>query len=399
MPSKKKKLTPLQKEYNKQYRAYIKRIKSAREAGFLIPEEKVKIKKDKPRTRDIEALKKVTRKSLQEEVKKKKLEFVSPLTGEVITGGRAVDISRKRRPVYFEPERPNYERPTTFEEAMFIKDRINDYFKKYRVPESVKEWQAERIMETQLKTIRGHDFNFDKWKKQEQNNGWLFKDPNRPLEQEEISYIQSKINKDIDEDEFKDDFGHVTIVSEYIDDLRGWNPEYNYYDKYFENQRKTGQYPSDIFDLHEEYEPVFEEKTRDINERPETVRRPSSDIASDPLETIALNNLQSRLESVEPTGESYSKNKQHQKGIIARQNKQRLQYWLEEKINHYGISEVDKALQRASNSGRAFQVYLLYSDEKMSAYLTDLENFLLDKSDYYETAEMIESGDDNGDEY
>ena len=35
----------------------------------------------------------------------------------------------------------------------------------------------------------------------------------------------------------------------------------------------------------------------------------------------------------------------------------------------------------------------------MSAYLTDLENFLLDRNDYYETAEMIESGDDNGDEY
>ena len=399
MASKKKKLTPLQKEYNKQYKAYIKRIESAREAGFLIPEEHVKIKKDKPRTRDIEALKKVTRKSLQQEVKKNKLEYVNQFTGEILTGGRAVDISRQRRPQYIEPERPNYERPTTFDEAMYVKDKIQDYFKTYKVPESNKDFMAERIMETQLRSIRGPEFDFDEWKKQEQKNGWLFKDPNRPLEKEEIEYIQNRINTDVDEDEFKDDFGHVTIVSEYIDDLRGWNPEYNYYDKYFENQRQTGQYPSDIFDLHEEYEPQFEEKTWDRNERPSTVNRPSSDIASEPLETIALNNLQSRLESVDPTGESYPKNKQYQKGVIARQNKQRLQYWLEEKINRYGMSEVDKALTRASNSGRAFQVYLLYSDEKMSAYLTDLENFLLDKSDYYETAEMIESGDDNGDEY
>ena len=63
MPSKKKKLTPLQKEYNKQYKAYSKRIERAREAGFIIPENYIKIKKEKPRTRDIEALKKVTRKS------------------------------------------------------------------------------------------------------------------------------------------------------------------------------------------------------------------------------------------------------------------------------------------------------------------------------------------------
>ena len=73
MASKKKKLTPLQKEYNKQYKAYLKRIESAREAGFLIPEEHVKIKKEKPRRRDIESLKKVTRKSIQAEVKKGKL--------------------------------------------------------------------------------------------------------------------------------------------------------------------------------------------------------------------------------------------------------------------------------------------------------------------------------------
>lgn len=399
MASKKKKLTPLQKEYNKQYKAYIKRIESARQAGFLIPEEHVKIKKEKPRRRDIESIKKVTRKSIQEEVKKGKLEYVSPFTGEIITGGRAVYISRKRKPIYIEPERPNYERPTTFEEAMFIKDRINDYFSKYRVPESNKEFMAERIMETELRTIRGPEFNFDEWKEQEKNKGWLFKDPNRPLENEEIEYIQNRINRDVAEDEYKDDFGHVTIVSDYIDDLRGWNPEYNYYDKYYENQRQTGKHPTDMFDLHEEYEPQFEEKTWDRNERPETVRRPSSDIASEPLETIALNNLQSRLESVEPTGESYPKNKQYQKAITARQNKQRLQYWLEQKINDYGIREVDIALQRASNRGRAFQVYFLYSDEKMSSYLTDLENFLLDRNDYYETAEMIESGDDNGDEY
>lgn len=397
MASKKKKLTPLQKEYNKQYRAYIKRIKSAREAGFLIPEEKVKIKKNKPRTRDIEALKKVTRKSLEEEVKKNKLEFVNPFTGEMITGGRAVDISRKRRPIYFEPERPNYERPTTFEEAMFIKDRINDYFKKYRVPESVKEWQAERIMETELKTIRGHDFDYDKWKKQEQNNGWLFKDPNRPLEQEEISYIQNKINKDIDEDEFKDDFGHVTIVSDYIDDLRGWNPDYNYYDKFYENQKRTGKYPTDMFDLHEEWEPQYQEPSFDRNERPSTIERPESNIANEPIETIALDNLRERISNVELSGESY-KSRAHEQSTkdrifkhMADTNKSILERKLDELIEKYGPSYVDEAIRKANASGRAFQEYFLYRGSIMGQYLTDIEHFLLNRDYYYTEADELEN--------
>lgn len=397
MASKKKKLTPLQKEYNKQYKAYIKRIESARQAGFLIPEDYVKIKKEKPRRRDIESIKKVTRKSIQAEVKKGKLEYVSPFTGEVITGGRAVDISRKRKPIYIEPERPNYERPTTFEEAMFVKDRINDYFSKYRVPESNKEFMAERIMETELRTIRGPEFDFDEWKEQEKNKGWLFKDPNRPLEKEEIEYIQNRINRDVAEDEYKDDFGHVTIVSEYIDDLRGWNPEYNYYDKYFENQKKTGKYPADIFDTHEEWEPEYEEPTWDRNERPSTIERPESNIASEPIETIALDNLRERISNVELTGESYKSrvHEQSTKDRIFRQmadnNKTILERKLDELIEKYGPSYVDEAIKRANASGRAFQEYFLYRGSIMGQYLTDIEHFLLNRDYYYVEADELEN--------
>ena len=91
---------------------------------------------------------------------------------------------------------------------------------------------AERIMEQNLRTIRGQEFNFDEWKEQEKKNGWLFKDPNRPLEQEEINYIQAKIDEDIET-------GVEPIVGEYVDDLRGWKPEYNYVDKYYENEKKS----------------------------------------------------------------------------------------------------------------------------------------------------------------
>lgn len=390
MASKKKKLTPLQKEYNKQYRAYIKRIESAREAGFLIPEEHVKIKKEKPRTRDIEALKKVTRKSLQQEVKQNKLEYVNPFTGEILTGGRAVDISRQRRPQYIEPERPNYERPTTFDEAMYVKDKIQDYFTTYKVPESNKDFMAERIMETQLRSIRGAEFDFEEWKKQEQKNGWLFKDPNRPLEQEEINYIQAKIDADLET-------GVEPIVGEYVDDLRGWKPEYNYVDKYYENEKKSGNNPVDLFDLRPEQTLQEIGSTWDRNERPETIDRPESNIAESPIETIAIDNLRERISNVELSGESYKSriHEQSTRDRIFRQmvesNKTILERKLDELIEKYGPSYVDEAIRKANASGRAFQEYFLYRGSIMGQYLTDIEHFLLDRDDYYVEADELEN--------
>lgn len=390
MASKKKKLTPLQKEYNKQYRAYIKRIESAREAGFLIPEEHVKIKKDKPRTRDIEALKKVTRKSLQQEVKKNKLEYVNPFTGEILTGGRAVDISRQRRPQYIEPERPNYERPTTFDEAMYVKDKIQDYFTTYKVPESNKDFMAERIMETQLRSIRGPEFDFEVWKKQEEKNGWLFKDPNRPLEQEEINYIQAKIDADLET-------GVEPIIGEYVDDLRGWKPEYNYVDKYYENEKKSGHIPAELFDLN--HENIIQEYglVWDRGERPETVERPESNIAESPIETIAIDNLRERISNVELSGESY-KSRIHEQSTrdrifrqMAESNKTILERKLDELIKKYGPSYVDEAIRKANASGRAFQEYFLYRGSIMGQYLTDIEHFLLNRDDYYVEADELEN--------
>lgn len=392
MASKKKKLTPLQKEYNKQYKAYIKRIESAREAGFLIPEEHVKIKKEKPRTRDIEALKKVTRKSLQQEVKKNKLEYVNPFTGEILTGGRAVDISMRRRPRYIEPEILNYERPTTFEEAMQIKDKINEYFKKHRVPESNKKAMGEAIIGHELSLMRGHPIDFDEFKRQEQESGWLFKDPNRPLEQEEIKYIQDKI--DTPETDGK-------ILGEHIEDLRGWNPDFNYYDKYFENEKEKGQLPVDLFELKDDSIKEKEIGSKwDRGERPETIERPESNIGETPLETIALDNLRERIRNIELSGESY-KSRVHSQSIrdkifktMADNNKNVLEQRLDALVKKYGASYVDAAIAKANATGRAFQEYFLYRGTIMSQYLIDIEQILLDRSEYYQIAEQVESGDE-----
>lgn len=401
MASKKKKLTPLQKEYNKQYKAYIKRIESARQAGFLIPEERVKIKKEKPRTRDIESLKKVTRKSIQAEVKKGKLEYVSPFTGEIITGGRAVDISRKRKPVYIEPERPNYERPTTFEEAMFVKDRINDYFSKYRVPESNKEFMAERIMEQNLRTIRGQDFNFDEWKEQEKNNGWLFRDPNRPLDPEEVEYIQSIYDQQHSETTEGQLFKPKKVLPELIEDLRGWNPDFNYYDEFLDEELAQ---KDNVFNQVNEYvEDQFKDYSRRDHdgpwERPKTEKRASSDTSEEPIEYMNINNLLERLRAINIEGKYYSGTVKYEMVSKAQHNRAMLDNFLYNNMKYGNADALDKALAEQNATGRAFQVWFLYKGTVMAEYLEDLEHLMFSKDNYYENAERVENAFEGEDDY
>ena len=401
MPSKRKKLTPLQKEYNKQYKAYIKRIESAKQAGFLIPESYVKIKKEKPRARDIESLKKITRKAIEVEVKKGKLEYVSPFTGEVISGGIAVDISRKRKPIYIEPERPNYERPTTFEEAMYVKDRINDYFSMYNVPESNKEFMAERIMETQLRTIRGPEFDFEEWKKQEQESGWLFKDPNRPLDQEEINYIQREYDaqhKDTPEGQL---FKPKKVIPQMIEELRGWNTKFNYYDEYLDRElaetnnvfNQVNEYPEDQFrkyktDTHDGY-----------YERPKTEQRKSQATAEEPMEYININNLLMRLRAVEFTGRYYGKDRRQYYVSLAKLNKDTLVNFIYGEMGHGNAKKLDQALQYQNEHGKAFQVWFLYDGQVFGEFMADLERLMFSKEAYYVNAEDFETAFDGEDNY
>ena len=107
-----------------------------------------------------------------------------------------------------------------------------------------------------------------------------------------LDSIQAKIDADLET-------GVEPIVGEYVDDLRGWKPEYNYVDKYYENEKKSGNNPVDLFDLRPEQSLQEIGSTWDRNERPETIDRPETNIAESPIETIAIDNLRERISNVE----------------------------------------------------------------------------------------------------
>ena len=121
-------------------------------------------------------------------------------------------------------------------------------------------------------------------------------------------------------------------------------------------------------------------------------------VGETPLETIALDNLIERIRNIELSGESY-KSRVHSQSIrdkifktMADNNKNVLEQRLDALVKKYGASYVDAAIAKANATGRAFQEYFLYRGTIMSQYLTDIEQILLDKSEYYQIAEQVESG-------
>ena len=75
-----------------------------------------------------------------------------------------------------------------------------------------------------------------------------------------------------------------------------------------------------------------------------------------------------------------------------RKEKNVLEERLDALVKKYGASYVDAAIAKANATGRAFQEYFLYRGTIMSQYLTDIEHILLDKDEYYQIAEQVESG-------
>lgn len=379
------KKTQIEKEYDKSYKNYLRRIKSAREAGFLIKEESVRPKIEKPTKTEIQALSNITRESIKRKTLTGEVEYISPQTGEILSYTQAYRESRKRTPK--QPVIAYADRPTSFDEAVYIGERINDYFKKYKVPESQKDWLAERFIEQNMRTIRGPEFDYENFKENEEKNGWLFRDPNRQLDPEEINYLQQKY-----------DGGEKQAVGYLIEQLRGWNPEFNYYDKYFENQlNQTGKAPFQIVDDYKQkqYEEPPEPEHK-YGERPHEEKREKSSFGQETIEAINLNNLRARLNGVELGTSKYSR---WDDVNTAENSKHNLNEFLDRAIEYKGIKDIDYAIGRANAEGSAFQIWFLYHGDVMAMYLSALENYLMDYGLNYEDAENYDTSFETGDDY
>lgn len=409
-----------QKEYNKVYRNYLRRIKSAREAGFVIPEESIVPKAEVATKKEIDRIKQLNREKFKEDVLKDKIGFLSSETGEILTGTHGYEQSRKRRkPEYSTSDlislnrtadnrykewlfsEENVTRPTTFDEYIKIVEEINSYIDKYNPPESSREFLIDRQIEQLMRAMRGPTFNYDTFKETEKEHGWFFQDPNRPLESEEVKLIQDFYDYQHDKTPEGKLFEPTKTIPQLVEELRGWNPSFNYYDKFLDTELEQKE---NVFNTINEYpEDQFKKYSRRPNdgyyERPKTGERPSSDTAEEPLEYLFINNLIERLNAVEFHGKSFGKDKRAYKISIAQQNRRELLDFIYGEVSHGNAEKLDNALRYQEEHGRAFQVWFLYDGNVFADFMSDLEHLMFSSSTYYEQAEDFETGFENGGDY
>ena len=392
MASNKKKLTPLQQQYNREFKNYRRRIREAEKLGYQIPEKYIKIKKDKPRTRDIEALKKITRNTFQEEIKKGKAFFADPYTGEI--------IENVKPQKYVSPFAPNVEQPTTFSERLYVADYIKDYYKRYHTPESMKEHGLEFRIREAMSEIRGPDFNWGGFVEVEKKQGKLFADPNRPLDQDEINTIQDYYDKGYETAEEQNrTFTPAKTIPTIIEELRSWNPAFNYYDKFLPNElEKTGDNVFSKVDEHiKAQQPQYKQEEYDGGfERPTTSPSRGYNVAETPMETIATNNLRERIKAID--GSSFKSKKLYFTPHLER-NKESLLAFFDRIQDEHGSEALEKAIKQAESTGKAFQLYFVYSDDFIDQYTTTIYQLLVDESDYLAFVSANEEERESGEGY
>ena len=412
-----------QKAYDKEYKNYLNRVKSARQAGFIIPEESIIPKAEKPTQQAINEIKRINREAFKRKTLTGEVSFVSPETGEFLQNTEAFRAARKRR--YRTDEdlstgelisrqkearklyedwvfsKDNVTRPTDFQEYIYVVEKIQDYIEKYNPPESSKEFLIDRQIEQWMKTLRGPTFNYDTFKETEQQHGWFFQDPNRPMEQEEIKAIQDWYDREHGKTPDGELFKPTMTIPQLVEQLRGWDPEFNYYDKFLDTELEQKE---NVFNTINEYpEDQFKNYSRRPNdgyyERPKTEQRRYSDTAEEPLEYIYINNLVARLTAVEFSGKSYGKDKRQYAVSTARYNRDRLLDFIYGELGHGNGEKLEKAIAYQESHGRAFQIWFLYDGNVFGEYLSDLERLMFSGEAYYEDAEAFENGFDNGEEY
>lgn len=408
-----------QKAYDKEYKNYLNRVKSARQAGFIIPEESIIPKAEKPTQQAINEIKRINREAFKRKTLTGEVSFVSPETGEFLQNTEAFRAARKRRyrtddelstvdliskqkeaKKLYEDwvfSKDNVTRPTDFQEYIYVVEKIQDYIEKYNPPESSKEFLIDRQIEQWMKTLRGPTFNYDTFKETEQQHGWFFQDPNRPMEQEEINAIQDWYDREHGKTPEGELFKPTMTIPQLVEQLRGWNPEFNYYDKFLDTELEQKE---NVFNTINEYpEDQFKNysvrKNDGYYERPKTEQRRYSDTAEEPIEYINVNNLIERLKAIEigATG------KYPRQAAFAQMNKDYLLNFLEGNLNRGNGEALEQALMEHNATGRAFQVWFLYKGDFMAEYMGPLERLLFNRMNYYEAAEEFESGFDFGEEY
>lgn len=367
----------IKQEYQREWRNYRQRIRRAEAKGFVIPEKLQLTKVKNPQSwKTVQRIKDVNRKLIVDTIRDKGGAMYTNEKGEVVSRKEADRIkllesipkTKSRKYTPFEPD-PN--RKLSFAEYVEINKKMYDQYSKGlqgRDPELFTDIMIEKIGE-----MRGYGFNPQVFiQNEEKKGGYLSKDPNRPLEKEEIEYIKrTMITREYDPD---DTFSYNQLVEELRGAYFDYQPELQQYNE--EAQELPG-YVDIIESLNKTEKPTsFNEWANDMLSRdgniPERIDPPKTSVSSELLETYSYDALYNTV------------NELIFKSPFAERNREYMLRELRRMRASNDRRAVDNAIKEiAGTEGELFDIQLLYKTGALAQYLFRIERLIVMFSTFY----------------
>ena len=367
----------IKQEYNREWRNYRQRIRRAEQKGFVIPEKLQLTKVKNPQSwKTVQKIKDVNRRLIVETIREKGGALYTNKKGEVVPKKEAESLklldpipkpSRKK----YTPFEPDPNRKLSFAEYVEINKQMYKQYPKGlqgRDPELFTDIMLEKIGEMRGEGFKPYAFILN----EETKGGYLSKDPNRPLEKEEINYIkQTMITRDYDPD---DTFGYNQLVEELRGAYFDFYPELQQYNE--EAQESPG-YVEIVEALNKTQKPTsFNEWANEMLARegniPERVEPPKTSVSSELLETYSYDALYNTV------------NELMFKLSFAERNREYMLRELRRMRASNDRRAVDNAIKEmAGPNGELFDIQLLYKTGALAQYLFQIERLIVMFSAFY----------------
>lgn len=360
----------IREEYNQRYKAYVRRLRHAEKKGYEIPDSMRIPRVKNPTQASIDRIDKIVFKSIKKHISwEGGVIHIDPITGEK-TDVRNPLSYEKVIPEYkggspwlqrrkHDPRKPDPDRPLSFDEYAKIGKEINRL--KTESAKTGKSLTPDLISATTfdlIKNMRGEEFDTENFIRNEEiSEGYLAKDPHRPLDQQEINLAKNIMQTEQTPD------GNMPSYKDVVDEIRGLYPEFSIVEQSANEMKQEEpawtQLPVD-FDAHssqipnQSYHPDF----------PEQIPATDDEISFTSWAEIAVDNFLEILDNV-----SFKRQK-------ASNNKDWLESVIQNLIEEAGQDVVGAAL-RIANEGveynELFIVEMMYNSSKLSAFIAKLQ--------------------------
>lgn len=375
----------IKQAYEREWRNYRARLRRAEEQGYVIPDRLNLPKVKNPQSwATVDKLKAITNRAIKNAIRFEGGQLYVDKYGTVTPKKEAVaelDIQATplpkplvRRKTVFETD-PN--RPLSFDEYRKLSEEAAKIRPNFDLDNPISRSAFEDIVLSKVATERGKGFDESTFLfNEERKGGYLARDPNRPLDQQEINSIKAQLeHNDVDID---DPF----MYQKAIDDLRSIYPGYDTELQMYHEERQDNPAFSEILN---QYGQTYEEekadndwayeKLRQENEIPHEEERKQRTYSSQTYETYAYNALYSMVSEL-VLGSSY-----------ARRNRVFMLNELSRMANSYDPRPLNDAVRAmAGENGELFDVELLYKTGELAQWLYRLERLIIQLSSEYNKA-------------